>query len=189
MHKLLLFSLVLLLTACATEPYPVSSPYYQIPPGSQVILKQALTIPPNQARSYIQYGKVIRAKDKEKYYPHCWFLSWKALDTAQTIKPDSFTVLKTQKFEEVIQIHSPFMLASLHGSIGTGFGIGMNQDDGGPTAVEYSTQLTIHSDAQPDIRQFVCSYWEDPVDGEHLTVAEIQKALGDIAQIQFNTGP
>ena len=183
MHKPLLFFLSLFLTACATGSYPVTSPYYRIPPGSQVLLKQALTIPPNQARVYIQYGKVIKAKDKEKYYPHCWFLSWKSLDTEQTIKPDTFTVIKTEKFENVVQTPTWYQYAGIYG----GIGLGMKQDDG-PTAVEYTTQLTIHSDTQPDIRQFACNHWDHPVDGEHLTVAEMQKALGKIVEIKLNTG-
>jgi len=181
MNKLILLFGILLLTACATGPYPVTSPYYQVPTGSRVELKQTLTIPPNRARTYMQYGRVVTAKQKDQYYPHCWFLSWKVFNRAQVIKPDIFIVTKAQKFEEVIQIPGPYLLASLHGSIGL-------RQDGGPTAVEYSTRLSIHSDAQPDIQQFVCSYWEDPVDGKHLTVAEMQKALGDIAEIQLDAG-
>ena len=186
MRKLLTFLLTLFLSACATGPYPVTSPYYQIPLGSQVTLKQALTIPPNKARVYFQYGKVIKEREKDKYYPHCWFLSWKSLDTAQTIKPDNFTVIKTQKYENVVQLPTSYQLAGLYGTIG--IGLGMN-DDGGPTAVEFITQLTIHSDTQPDIRQFACNHWDHPVNGEHLTVAEMQKALGEIVEIKLNTAP
>ena len=184
MRKALLFFLSLILTACTTTPYPVTSPYYQIPPGSQVLLKQPLSIPPNQARVYIQYGKVISAKDKEKYYPHCWFLSWKVLDTSQTIKADSFTVIKTEKFENMVQTPTWYQYAGIYG----GIGIGMKQDDG-PTAVEYTTRLTIQSDTQSGIREFACNHWDHPVDGEHLTVAEMQKALGDIVEIKLNTAP
>ena len=121
MRKLLLLFPVLLLTACATGPYPVTSPYYQIPSGSQVILKQELTIPPNQARVYFQYGKVIKERDKDKYYPHCWFLSWKSRDTAQTIKPDTFTVIKTQKYENVVQLptRGPAGMGGLPIAVGT----------------------------------------------------------------------
>lgn len=182
MRKLILLFLIMALTSCTAGPYSVSSPYYRIPAGSRLVLKQTLTIPPNSARIYIQYGKVITPKERDQYYAHCWFLSRKVLDTAQIITPDTFIVTKTQKYEDDVQIQGAYLLASLHGAT-------MKTSDGGPTAVEYSTTLTIHSDTQPDINQFVCSYWEDPLDAKHLTVAEIRKTLGDIADIQLNSGP
>jgi len=181
MRKLVfLLFVIATLDGCATGPYPVTSSYYRIPAGSRLLLKQTLTIPPNRARVYIQYGKVVSAKKKDQYYAHCWFLSSKVLDTAQIITPDTFIVTKTQKYEDDVQIQGTYLLAGLHGVTGT-------HSDGGPTAVEYSTTLTIHSDTQADIIQFVCSYWEDPLDAEHLTVAEIQKTLGDIATIELTT--
>ena len=56
---------------------------------------------------------------------------------------------------------------------------------GGATATEYTTELSIHSDNHPDIRQLVCSYWGDPRSGVHITVPQMQAVLGDIVQIRI----
>lgn len=183
MRELALLFVIMLLTGCTAGPYSVTSPYYRIPAGSRLVLKQTLIIPSNSARIYIQYGKVITPEERDQYYAHCWFLSSKVLDTTQVIAPDTFIVTKTQKYEDDVQIQGTYLLAGLQGAGG------MTDSGGSPTAVEYSTQLTIHSDTQPTIRQFVCSYWEDPFDAKHLTVAEIHKILGDIAKIQLDIGP
>lgn len=168
------------LAACSSVPAPVTSPYFQIPAGSKLVLKQTLTIPPHAARVYIQYGKVVTSKQKDNYYAHCWFMSWYVHDTPQTIKPGTFTITRSQKYEDVVLRHQDHMYAM------NGLGMAMYQD-GGPMALVYSTVMDIHSDRQPDIRRFGCGYWEDPKDAHHLTVAQMQKALGNIARIEINT--
>jgi hypothetical protein len=181
MRKTIICCFVLCVTACTSSPYPVTSPYYRIPAGSQLVLKQELTIPPNAGRVYIQSGKVVTPKEKDAFYPHCWFLSWDVLDTAQTIKPDTFIVIKTQQLEDLVSNTGPkqtamngLALGFLHGST--------------PMALEYSTEFTIHSESQPRIRRFVCSHWERPDDARHLTVAQMQAVLGNLAEIRLNRG-
>lgn len=181
MRSIFALLLGLTLSACSTGPYPVTSPYYQIPAGSKLILKQTLTIPPNAGRVYIQYGKVVTPKEKDDFYAHCWFLSWYVLSTPQVIKPDTFIITKSEKFEDTVS-RQPDHLFAMNGFLGIGA-----YHDGGPMALEYSTEMHIHSDKQPNIHRFVCSHWETPYDANHLTVAEMQRALGHIAQIQLNT--
>lgn len=181
MRPAVFFLILVFITACATSgPYPASSPYFNIPAGTLLHLQQSLTIPPNTGRVYIQYGKVISNKEKQQYYAHCWFLSHKVLDTAQTINPDTFVVTGSQKLEDVIQQESIYRLASL-------ITVRRSYSNTSITALEYTTRLNIHSDKQPDIIQFLCSYWEDPLDAKHLTIAEMQKALGDIVRIELLT--
>ena len=177
MRNLILFLSFALFTACASRPYPVTSPYYQIPKGSRLILKQPLTIAPNKGRVYIQYGKVVNSMRPDNYYPHCWFLSWTIAPTETIIHPDQFVVTASMKNESYVSQQTPLMFASSGLSDRLGMAASV-------TAIEYLTQLTIHSDKQPDIRQFVCNHWEDPLDAKHLTVAEINQALGDIAELK-----
>lgn len=181
MRTMLLVLLVVSLAACSSGPYPITSPYYVIPAGSQLVVKQELTIEPNAGRVYIQNGKVVTPKEKNQYYPHCWFLSWVVTDAAQTIKPDTFFITATRKNEDIVQSTSTKYLAAATAISGV-FGAG----GGRPTAIEYSTELTIHSEKQPDIRRLVCSYWENPEDARHLTVADMQKTLGEIAEIKIS---
>ena len=180
MLKLIACFLLATLVGCITGPVPITSPYYRIPEGSQLVLKQALTIPPNTGHVFIQYGEVVTPKEKDQYYAHCWFQSWKVLDIPQIIQPDTFIVTATLKDENWVQTPGSYQLAS------AGIVAGFRGGDGGPSAIEYSTELTIHSALQPDIRKFACNHWEDPADAQHLTVAEMQKALGDIAEIRIH---
>lgn len=182
--------ILLLISSCATGPYPVTSPYFQIPIGSYIELNQALTVTPNRGRVYLQYGKVVTEKEKDNYQPHCWFLSWKVLETPQTINPDVFTVMRSQKDEEIVRNLSNIKLASntieTSPGIETTIGKGRNTnriDDSAPLAVIYTTQIHIHSEKQADIRLLECSHWDDPNSGDHLTVDQMQQALGKIATI------
>lgn len=185
--------LIVLLASCATGPYPVTSPFYQIPAGSAVELTQELNIPPNRARVYLQYGKVVTEKEKDRYQAHCWFLSWKLLETQQTIKPDIFTVVRSQKNEDLVRNLSKIKLASNLADSDTSPSSGklarrVIDPLGGdaPIATEYTTQMYIHSDRQPDIRLLECSHWDDPHSGEHLTLEQMQTALGEFAKIRIN---
>jgi hypothetical protein len=180
MRSAIILPLLLLLAACNTGPYPVSSPYFQIPAGSKLLLKQELTIPPNAGRVYIQYGKVVTPKEKDNYHAHCWFLSWDVLASAQVIKPDTFIITHSQQQESVVMRQARLQFAMN--------GFGLHGDDGAPMALVYSTEMWIHSETQPAIRRFTCSHWEDPLDANHLTVGQMQKVLGQIAEIQLNTG-
>ena len=184
MRYLLLLMSFLMLTACAVGPYPVTSPYYRIPSGSKLVLKQELVIPPNKGRVYIQYGKVISAKEKDNFHANCYFLSWDVLNTAQVIKPDTFFIVKSTQSDEYVKRQTMTQLA-MRG--GMGIGIGMDDSDGGPYAQHYFTEMVIHSDRQPQIRRFTCGHYEQPNDGRHLTVAEMQQALGKVVEIQLNT--
>ena len=181
MRNVIFIPLLLVLVACSSGPYPVTSPYYLIPAGSKLILKQELTILPNAGRVYIQYGRVVSPVEKNNYYAHCSFLSWKVLDTAQVIKPDTFIITKTQHLEDIVTRKQARQVATNTLAFGM-FG------NSAPQALVYSTELSIHSKTQPAIRRFICSYWENPGDAQHLTVAQIQQALGKIAEIQLSPG-
>ncbi len=177
MRKLIpLFSLVFI-TACANELYPVSSPYFRIPEGSQLYLRQTLTIAPENGRVTLQNGKIVTGSKLDHYYPHCWFVSWVISPTETVIVPDQFIVTASMKYERHVVRQTPLRFAGADYSYRTVM-------DAGPVAIEYFTELMIHSDKQPNLRQFICSHWEDPSDAKHLTVAEINRTLGDIAELK-----
>jgi len=186
------------LTGCATKQYPITSPFFRIPSGTRIVLNETLTIPPNTARVYLQFGKVISAKEKDRYQPNCWFRSWKVLETPQIIQPDTFIVIQTQKNEDYVQNISNLKTASASVSteigvgVGVGIGAGKRMDifsSDAPMAIEYTTQLTIHSESQSDIRRLACSHWDDTQTGQHLTVEQMQSALGKIATIYIDQVP
>jgi len=179
MYRFLPLLVLLPLFACQTQPYAENSPYYRIPVGSSIEVTQALTIPANTARVYIQYGKPVDYQSVDQYEVHCWVFSWKVLEENQTVKPGNFIVTRVQEFEEFVYRDNKIQLASI---TKTRF-----QDiHGGATAIEYKTVLTIHSDMQPNIRRLVCNHWEDPIDARHLSLAQIRTALGEIITIKLN---
>lgn len=179
MRTIILFPLAAILIACISDPVPVTSPNYRVPANSHIHLNKTLTILPYSARVYLQYGKVVTPKELDQYYEHCWFLSWKVLETSQTIEPDTFVIIETQQNEDYVKLPTRVQLAAIS------FRFADTDPGGGPTAIEYLTEFYLHSDKQPDIRRLVCNHWGDPAMGEHLTVAQMQSALGDIAQIKL----
>jgi hypothetical protein len=175
MSRLYPLLLLLILTACQAGPYPPGSPYYTIPTGSQVIIKQPLTIPANTATVYLQNGHPVSPAEIDQYNPHCWLSSWKVLDIPQTIQPGSFVVIGVKDYEELVYQNTGLIPASSYAR-------NRFTDGSGPTAAEYKTELTIHSDSQPDIRKLVCNHWEDP-NGRYLTTDQIHTALGQYVEI------
>jgi len=171
-----------ILAGCSSGTFPVSSPYYTIPSGSRLVLNRQLTIPPNSGRVYLQYGKVVSQKEKDDYHAHCWFLSWRVTDSAQTVIPDTFIITRSIQTDHVVLRNA----ARKYAMLDMAFRVNDSGNSGGPMALVYSTEMQIHSDKQPDIRSFVCSHWEDPLNAKHLTIAEMQKTLGEIATIQLN---
>jgi len=179
MSKLLPLLVLLIIPACQSGPYSADSPYYRIPVGSRVEVKKVLTIPANRARVYLQFGKSIQPGEVDQYSAHCWFLSWEVLNKNQTINPDTFIVTHVQEFEDHVLRQGTMLLASSRKVHFWGV-------DGGSTAIEYSTEFTIHSDEQQNIRKLVCNHWEDPSDARHLTLTDIRMALNEIAEIHLN---
>lgn len=182
MRKIIPLLVLLIIPACQSGPYPVSSPFYMIPVGSQFRIKQDLIIPPNSATVYLQNGNPVARNKLDQYYPHCWIESWQRLEKPQTIKPDTFLISAVKIREDVVMSRSKVLLASttLSGSLGV--------SGGGFTAVEFITELTLKSDTQPDFRKLYCNHWEDPADGRHLTVPEINKTLGEYAELLPKAG-
>ena len=167
MSKFLPLLVLLLITACQSGPYPYDSPYYRIPVGSRIEVKQVLTIPANRARVYFQYGKSVQQHEVDQYFAHCWFLSWEVPDKKQTIKPGTFIVTRVQEFEDYVFRRKTMLLA-------TSRNVQIKGAHDSLTAIEYLTELTIHSAEQPNIRKLVCNHWEDPSDARHLTLADIR---------------
>ncbi|MGD8784446.1 MAG: hypothetical protein PVG75_08400 [Thioalkalispiraceae bacterium] len=180
MKKTFPLIVLLLLSACQSGPYPESSPYYRIPIGSELVVKQVLTIPANQARIYIQSGKLVSYTILDQYQAHCWLLSWQLQDKNQIIQPGKFIITQVRELEEFVSKQGDMLIASNNMAA-------LRDMSNGATAVEYKTALTIHSDSQPNIRKLVCNHWEDPADARHLTLAEIRTALGDLMEIKIKT--
>lgn len=167
MRTILLF-LSLTLAACQyIPPRDVNSPFFFPPVGSQLRLTQPLTIPADDAGVFIQYGKPQYSNWRlNQYYPHCDFEVYTRADHERIIQPDTFTVTRAVRETENVSL-APATVADIGSSAG-------------PPHENYMTVLYLHSDKQPDVFRMTCQQWEDPSQGDHLTVKQIRQALGDL---------
>lgn len=166
MKAIIIFSLISFINACT-----IVQSYSEIKPGDTLLIKKTLAIPANSARIIIQNGHIVTASQIQTYHPRCWFISRTIKSTPQVILTGQFLISHIrQTFEIVHRNSSGHILASL-----------VTSD---ATAIEYFTEMSIHSDSQPNINRLICSHWEDPYDPEHLTLAEINNALGQYAVIR-----
>jgi len=177
MRCFMLLAAALLLSACQTSyEGNEDSPYYRVPVGSKLILRQEVTIPPHLAGIFLQYGQIKPLSQINQYYPHCKFEVWKLRDAPQAVKPDEFTITKVT--QEITQSVSAGNILLADVSIGIGMHVG-GRDDGGSLDT-YVTRLNLRSPMQPDVFRLSCGQWSYPSTGQHVTISEMRKALGDV---------
>jgi len=87
---------------------------------SQVTLLQAITIPADSARVFIQNGKTVLRSEFDQYEPHCRFKVQSIKPDLQTLYPEAFEVFEQQNDEENIASSQGVQVA------GFSFGIGIN---------------------------------------------------------------
>ena len=169
---------------CAGTPYqPGPAAYQVVKPGSILKLNQELTIPPESAGVLMQYGKVTHYTQTNQWYPNCRFEVRDPADTAQVFQPDEFVVTKVRFESQYVAAELPLLAA-----IGIGFGL-FGDRGGGPTAEVMSTSFQLQSQTQPKVWRLICQHWEDPKDSRHLTLAEIQQAVGGIIEFRLTPAP
>jgi len=168
MRRLLPLFLSLLLFACQAPPAVVdeNSPYYPLPAGSRLTLKQGLTVPAESAHVTLQGGRVRDDHHVNAYQPNCRLEVQKRRDTPQKVEPDEFRVRRARHEQQTARVEGALRVAR-------------RVVDGGPTFVRYQTILDLESARQPQVRWMICEQWGDPATGRHLTVREIRLALGD----------
>ena len=169
---------ILLLTACQTSAYEgnESSPFYLIPAGSTLTLTRSLTIPAEQVAVFLQGGEVVASGGINQYYPHCKFELQRRLDTTQTVQADSFEITKvTQEIGHSVALDG-LRLAGV--SIGIGINIGSRGD--GASLQTYSTRMTLRSARQPEVFRLSCGHAALPHEGQHVSINEMRKALGNV---------
>jgi hypothetical protein len=181
--RALVLCVAALLSACSTARYQgdESSPYYVIPTGTRVVLKQALTIPPEQVGVYIQNGKVLPWPEVNAYYAHCKFELRDRKDTEQNVNPDEFIV--TRVVQDVVHMVN----WGRWQTAGVSMGIRVGDMDGGASVRTYATYIYLGSDRQPRVFRLGCGHWAYPGTryAEHLSIAQMRKALGDLVTLEL----
>lgn len=181
----LLFVFVATLAGCYTAARYTgdeNSPYYVVPAGSHVVLNQALTVPPDEAGIFIQYGEA-RPRGQVRYSePYCRFELKTLRNTSRTIAPDDMLVRKS--WQEIVRTLSrvdgeqyasaaPLMAANDRG------------DDSNLTLVTFATRMALESQKQPEVDRLNCGRAGYRGEDQHLSIAEIRNALGKVATLQL----
>lgn len=182
MRRVTILTVIVFFAACQTASYEgnENSPYYKVPVGSILILRQDIVIPPRLAGIYLQDGKITPLAQVNQYYPHCKFEVFKLKDTPQTIQADTFPINKV--VQETTHSVSLDRLQLAAVSIGVGIHVGM--DDDHSTLETYVTRLDLRSEKQPDVFRLSCGQWAYPPKGQHVTIREIRQALGKVFTLQ-----
>jgi len=169
--------MAVLLTVVACSPNVTKdqdSYFYSVPVGSKLHLKQEIIIKANLGRTYFQYGKAVKKKDLNLYYPHC-SITINTLSEGDTIiKPATFEIYKVVDDEQYTQRH--IMYASIASFDG----------DGGSDIVGYVSHYYLRSDSEPDVRTLECLQWNSRKDVEYLSINEVRNVLGNIFDLELN---
>ncbi|KPK56011.1 MAG: hypothetical protein AMS22_02710 [Thiotrichales bacterium SG8_50] len=168
---------LLTLTVLGCQSAPGSYPgredvpaYYAIPVGSELVLNRAITVAGNTVSVFLQDGKLLAKGERDQYRPNCKFELYTMSAQARTVEPDTFMITRLVMEDDA--------------GIGTGFSVfaggslGMGGDS--PSMTDYRTVMYLRSERQRDVSRLSCQHWEDPTVAEHLRLAQIRQALGEI---------
>lgn len=152
--------------------YPVDSPFYQPPPGSQWVLNQAVEIPPDSATVRFQFGKI--AGGVKDFEPNCVFEVKTVKDTAQRVEPDVFLVTKVRSGSSILRAAREPVSGFMKVSSGS--------DDTGSIRYYYKTEMFLRSEKQPQALMLTCQHaWDTGSSFQYQrppTIGEMQQALG-----------
>jgi hypothetical protein len=162
-----------LLAGCSgLESADPASPYYAYVPGWVAQLNRPLTIPADAATVRLQYGRIVPRNSVQEQDPFCVV----ELDTVraepQVLQPGRFTVWRVTRSINPISAAALSLIKTAHAD-----------DDGEPTFLYYITAFRLRDATQTTLRGMTCA-WNQMAPGNralmrHLTLAEIQSALGD----------
>lgn len=161
-----------------------TSPFFLPPVGSTLVLNQGLTVPPEKTSVYLQDGKVVESFWRVNvYYPYCKFELRTRRPNAQTVAPDDFIVTRVARYTSFTpSARRDTRLASSAGMIK----VQVDGEDGGMTLLSYLTELYLRSDRQPDVYRVACQRWDYPATGEHLSIADVRRALGTLFALRLS---
>lgn len=159
-----------------------NSPFFLPSAGSTLVLNENISISPEKTSIYLQGGKIVDSFWKVNiYYPYCKLELRTRRPVEQTIGRDNFIIQRVSRYTSFVPTaqdthtgHPGGVLLIQHG--GT---------NGGMTLYSYVTELYLHSDRQPNVYRLACQQKDYPATGEHLSVNDMRRALGDILTLRL----
>lgn len=179
----------LLLSTCLTARYAgdETSPYYQIPAGSELVLLRELHFADGHDTVHIQDGTVMPYADIDRFDPYCSVHLQPSTGTNRTVLPDTFEVREVALDGPPLVSLDPPLLASadMHAS-----GMFMEGDfsPGVSSLPEpYTTELSVHAADQPHVRRISCSRWVYfPPHSVHLSIQEIRETIDGYFRLRIS---
>lgn len=182
--RLIVFAFTVALAGCNTTARYAgdeNSPYYVVPPGSHVVLNQALTVPPGEAGVFIQNGQATPRGQVRYYDPYCRFELKTVRSAPRSVAPDDMIVRRSaqQILRTYTRIPGPqyasLLLASEPG----------DRDDAS-TLQTFATLMHLDSQKQPEVDRLTCArVWYRGEGDYYPTIAEIRSTLGNIATLRL----
>ncbi len=171
---------LLLLAGCMqTGRKDVSSPYYRLDAGDEVVLNQPLEIRSGHTRVFLQRGEVTDFGKLDQYWPSCAFEVRSLKQVPQTIQPARFSVLRVTWGE------TPIVALPLQPRVaGVGLFVAGNWEKGMPIVARYYDHW-LTSKEQPDVLKLRCfGGMADAHESDLPLFSEIRAALGEVATIR-----
>ena len=169
MQHLALLLPALLLTACAAGTgyrYPTGP---TAPPAlTTVTLNEAFHIRPDRANEYIQYGEIKPYNKIVEYYPHCFFELRSVSESARIVSPETFMVTGISRDR---------FMAGFRKLMVAGFG-------GDYNPVMSTTQISLHSDTQPEVFRLSCQQLDEPYLARHVSLQQMRETLGGLFTLE-----
>lgn len=182
MNRLLLTLLLLALAGCQSAATLLrEGADFLPPPGTRLILQQALVIPAGYASTYLQYGQALRYAGINTYHPHCRFEVREVGEVPQTVAADEFRVTRaSHEYRSTVRAGERIRLAAASARVTMG-----GQDGGGPSPVAHVTLLKLKSVRQPNVLSLACGHWTYTPNDRFLNQSEIRQALGNLVRLEL----
>lgn len=159
-----------------------NSPYYVVPAGSHVALNQALTVPPEEAGVFVQNGEARLRGQVSFYDPYCRLELKTVRGAPRTVAPDDMIVRRS--VQQTLRTFAgvpgqQYAGASMLTTAANG------RDDASLTILTYATRMYLDSQKQPEVDRLICARTGYRGEVRHLSIAEMRRALGNIAALQL----
>jgi hypothetical protein len=167
---------LLVLAGCQQTLIKTNAGYQPESSDSYIVLNKSIVIPPNSARAFFQYGKLIPDARLNLYATDCELQINTVLEVPQTVQPGKFNIIRIIQDQSPIVILQPVMYAAI------GVVWGYNSS---PVDIKRFYTFRLESESQPLVRAVICRGVQDtPFMAELPTLEEMQAAVGEY--IQFN---
>lgn len=179
-----------LLAGCAPiSVTDVSSSYYQLPAGTTVIVRQAITIPPETAHVTLQDGRIVTIDHLRRYEPFCEFEVNDVLESEQQVRPGRFSAARIIRQQILGTTGRPVLLAANT--------VAGSENDAATATILLAAlddplrlnevRFRLQSAEQANVRELRCAGgWAFISTVAYPTLAEMNRALGALISIEIN---